>query len=308
MSDTTIINLDENESVFFKRQLEYVKAQTYDVKYPPNKALGLLPVSVEAGPAATEITWRKYDKVGYAKLVADYSKDFPRVDIYGSEQTVKVYDIGDSYGYSIMEIRRAAKAGIPLESRRAVVAREVIDNKLNSLAFLGDSDANIVGFLTYTGGTEFTVTSGVAGNTWSVKTADEILADMNGLVETVLTVTNGVESPDTMLLPLEQYLLISRKRIANDSAGKTVLTYFLENNPYIKRIEWLTELNGIGAGGKDRAIVFKNDLQHLSLEIPVPFEQFDPQQQGLTFTIPCLARTAGVIIYYPLAIAYCDGI
>ncbi len=303
-----VMNLDANESAFFKKQLEYIKAQTYDVKYPPNKALGLFPISTEAGPAATEITWRKYDKVGLAKLIADYANDFPRVDIYGSEQTVKIHDIGASYGYSIMEIRRAQKAGVPLEARRAAVAREVIDNKINQIALLGDSAAGITGFLKYTGGSQFIVTSGTNGNTWDKKSADEILADMNGLVETVLTVTNGVEAPDTMLLPLAQYLLISRKRIAADSEGKTVLKYFLENNPYIKNIEWLTELATAGSGGTTRAIVFKNDAQHLTLEVPVPFEQFEPEKRGLTYSIPCLARCAGVIVYYPLAIAFCDGI
>lgn len=303
-----VMNLDANESAFFQKQLEYVKAQTYDVKYPSNKALGLFPVSTEAGPAATEITWRRYDKVGMAKLVADYAIDFPRVDIYGVEQTVKIHDIGASYGYSIMEIRRAQKAGLPLETRRAAVAREVIDNKLNSIAMFGDASAGIQGFINYPNIIEATLASGVGGYTWDKKTADEILLDMNNLVEAVILTTNGVETPDTMILPLSQYLLISRKRIASDSEGKTVLTYFLENNPYIKRIEWMNELKGAGVGGKDRAMVFKNDAQHITFEIPVPFEQFEPEKRGLTYTIPCLARTAGIIVYYPLSVAYLDGI
>jgi len=302
------MNLDANESAFFKKSLEYVKSSTYDVKYPSNKALGLFPVSAEAGPAASEITWRQYDKVGMAKLIADYATDFPRVDIYGTEQSVKIHDIGTSYGYSIMEIRRAAMAGVALETRRAAVAREVIDKKLNDIAFSGDTSANLKGFIQYAGTTEFTVTSGAGGDTWALKTADEILADMNGLVEAVITTTNGVETPDTMLLPLTQYLLISRKRIATDSEGKTVLKYFLENNPYIKRIEWLTELATGSDTSGTRAIVFKNDAQHLTFEVPVPFEQFEADKKGLTYEIPCLARTAGIIVYYPLSIAYMDSI
>lgn len=301
-------NLDANESVFFKRQLEFVKSQTYDVKYAPNKALGLFPISTEPGPAATEITRRSYDKVGMAKMISDYATDFPRVDVYGTETTVKVHGLGASYGYSIEEIRRAQFAGVPLESRRAMAARDAIDNKLNSIALSGETTCNIAGFLNYSGITEVTVTSGAGGDTWALKTADEILADMNAIVEGILTSTNGIEQPDTMLLPLNQYLLIGRKRIASDSEGKTVMKYFLENNPYIKRIEWLTELLTAGDSSSARMMVFKNAPTHLELSIPLPFEQFEADKKGMAYEIPCYAKTAGMTIYYPASVAYMDGI
>ena len=301
-------NLDANESVFFKKQLEYILKGNYDVKYAPNKALGLFPISTEPGPAATEITRRSYDKVGMAKMISDYATDFPRVDVFGTETSVKVHGIGVSYGYSIEEIRRAQYAGVALESRRAQVAREAIENKLNTIALSGESSCNIQGFLSYPGITEVTVTSGAAGDTWALKTADEILADMNAIVEAVLTSTNGIEQPDTMLLPMSQYLLISRKRIASDSEGKTVLKYFMENNPYIKRIEWLTELSTAGDSNKARMMVFKNDSQHLEFNIPLPFEQFEADKKGMAYEIPCYAKTAGISIFYPASVAYCDGI
>lgn len=301
-------NLDANESVFFKRELEYVKAKTYDVKYAPNKALGLFPVSTEPGPAATEITYRSYDKVGMAKMIADYATDFPRVDVYGTESTIKVHALGDSYGYSIEEIRRAQRAGLSLESKRATVAREAIDNKLNTIAMSGESANNIKGFLNYSGITEVTVTSGSAGDTWDKKTADEILADMNAAVEAVLTTTNGIEAPDTMLLPLTRYLLIGRKRIGTDSDGKTVMTYFLENNPYIKRIEWLTELETSGDSSSKQMYVFKNDADHIEFFIPLPFESFEADKKGMTYEVPCMAKTAGIVIYYPLSCAFMSGI
>jgi hypothetical protein len=197
---------------------------------------------------------------------------------------------------------------MPLESKRATVAREAIDNKLNTIALSGESTCNIKGFLNYSGITEVTVTSGVAGDTWDKKTADEILADMNAAVEAVLTTTNGIEAPDTMLLPLTRYLLIGRKRIGTDSDGKTVMTYFLENNPYIKRIEWLTELETSGSGNVKQMYVFKNDADHLEFFIPLPFESFEADKNGMTYEIPCMAKTAGIVMYYPLSCAFMSGI
>jgi len=301
------MNLDANESAFFKRQLEVIKSNTYDVKWAPNKALALLPVDSSAGPGATEITWRQYTRVGYAKMVADYASDFPRVDIYGTESTIAPHDIGAAYGYSIQEIRRAQLAGVPLETRRADAARRAIEDKINTIAFSGDSDTGLVGFLSCTGGTQYTLASGTGGYTWATKTADEILADMNGVVFAAISATNGVEIPDTLLLPLSQYNQIITKRLGTNS-DTTVYDYFMKTNPYIKRIEWLNELKtGNTAGTGTRMIAFKNDADHLQLILPVPFEQFDADKKGMTYTIPCMARIGGVVTYYPLSVAYLDS-
>jgi len=302
-------NIDANESAFFKRELEVVKSKTFDVKYKPNMAFSLFPVSSEASPAAEVITWRQFSRVGMAKMVADYATDFPRVDIYGVEYSVKPKDIGSSYGYSIAEIRRAAMAGLPLETRRAEAARRAIEDKLNSIAFSGDSATNLKGFINYSGITEYTVASGGTGGTktWSTKSADQILDDMNGIVHAVVSATNGIEQPDVMLLPLEQYNLISTKRLGTDS-DTTVLEYFLKTNRYIKRVEWVTELADAGDSTTDRMMVYVNDSNHLNLEVPLMFEQYDADKSGLSYSIPCLARTAGMIIFYPASVSYADGI
>jgi hypothetical protein len=301
------MNLDANESAFFKRQLEHVKAQSYDVKWQENKALALFPVDSSAGPAATEITWRQFTRVGLAKMVSDYASDFPRVDVYGTENTIVPHDIGAAYGYSIQEIRRAQMAGFPLETRRAEAARRAIEDKINTIAFSGDSATNLKGFIGYTGITAFTLASGTGGYTWATKTSDEILTDMNGLVNAVVNGTNGVEQPDTMLLPLTQYNNIATKRLGTNS-DTTVLEYFLKTNQYIKKVLWLTELaTGNVAGTGTRAMVFKNDAEHVQLLLPVPFEQFDYDKEGMAYTIPCLARIAGIVIYYPASVAYLDS-
>ncbi len=303
-----LTRLDANESIFFKRELEYVKAGSYDIPFRANKAVSLFPVDTSAGPAATEITYRRYNKVGTAKFIADYSHDFPRVDVYGTEYTVKPKDIGDSYGYSIPEIRRAAKAGRPLEAQRAITAREIIENKIDDVAWNGDTTHNLNGFINYPGITEYTVASGTSGSyEWSAKTSDEILADMNGAVNAVVEATNGIELPDTMLLPLAQFNIINQKRLA-DNSDETVLSYFMKTNRYIKRIEWIVDLKEAGASGADRGMVFVNDSQHLTLELPAPFESFEPDKLGLEYVIPCMARTAGMIIYRPASVAYFDGI
>ena len=303
------MHLDANESAFFKRELEYVKSRSYDTKYKELKAFSLFPVSTEAGNGKTEITWRQYTGVGFAKIIADYAHDFPRVDVYGTETTTKIRGLGDSYGYSIKEIRESQATGKRLEQRKADMAKRGIEQLINSLAWTGDSTYNINGFINYPGITEYTVPNDGTGSSklWSTKTGDQINRDLMGMVAAITETTNGQEAPDTLILPVSSYMYISGLRMGTNS-DVTVLKYFLENNGFIKNVEWVPELKNAGASTTNRAMMYKKDDMHLSLEIPQPFEQFDADKKGMEYVVPCHAETAGVIVYYPLSICYADGI
>jgi hypothetical protein len=302
------MRLDRGESAFFARELEHIKTRTYDAKLKNLKALTLIPISTEAGPGATQITYRRFTSVGFAKIIADYARDFPRVDIYGEEESVKIVGIGDSYGYSIKEIRMASKAGVNLDQRRAQAARRAHDDKINAMALRSVPEAGTHGLIDYPGLTEATIPADGAGGVkgWNSKTVDQILRDINLLTDSVMLPTFGRETPNTLLLPLKNYNLLANTRLGDNTT--TLLKYIQDNNPHLKTIDWLLELSGAGEGGSDRCMVGTFDEEHITLEIPQPFEQFEPQQEGMEYTIACHSECAGVIVYYPMAFAYADGI
>lgn len=302
-------HLDSNESAFFNRELAYVKSKSYDAKYAELKGLKLIPISTEAGAGVNEIVYRQYRGVGFAKVIADYAKDFPRVDVYGEEKSVKVNGIGDSYGYSIKEIRASQRTGKNLDQRRAITARRAHDEQMNKMALKTDTVNGTNGLLNYPGITEIALQADGTGSSkkWKDKTADQIVRDISNMVDAVMVPTSAREIPDTLLLPITQYNDIATRRIGEDGT-KTLLKYILENSPYIKKIDWLAELKGVGADNSDRAMVGIFDEEHVTLEIPQPFEQFEAQQEGMEFSIPCHSECAGTIIYYPLAFAFADGI
>jgi hypothetical protein len=300
--------LDRGESVMFARDLEHIKSRTYDAKLTELKATAIIPVSTEAGPAATEIVFHRYTGVGFAKIIFDYAKDFPRVDVYGEEDSSKIKSIGVSYGYSIQEIRSSQKAGKNLDQRRAAAARRAHEEKINSLALKSAPELGTRGLLDYPGITEATIPANGTGNSkrWNTKTVDQILADINLLTDSVMLPTYGREVPDTLLLPLSIYNLLANTRLGDNET--TLLQYILNNNPHLTKIDWLLELAGAGEGGSDRILIGKFDEEHITLEIPQPFEQFDAQQNGMEYVIPCHSRCGGVIIYYPMSFAYADGV
>ena len=278
--------LDSNESVFFNRELAFVKSKSYDAKYAELKGLMLIPISTEAGAGVNEIVYHQYRGVGFAKVIADYAKDFPRVDIYGEEKSVKVKGIGDSYGYSIKEIRASNRTGKGLDQRRAITARRAHDEQMNKMALKSDKVNGTFGLLDFPGITEVTLQADGTGSskTWASKTPDQIVRDINDMVNAVMEPTSAREVPDTLLLPIAQYNDISSRRIG-EAGEKTLMKYILENSPYIKRIDWLSELKNFGAGNTNRAMVGRFDEEHITLEIPQSSLKLSRKEWNLQFLV-----------------------
>lgn len=299
--------LDVTETAFAKRELEKVKTKTYDTKYKNLKAMQLIPVSTEVPSGTPYIIWYSYSKTGTAKIISDYAHDFPRVDVFKTEEQSKVHGMGDSYGYSIVEIRRSSIAGASLDTRRANTARRAMDELFDNLAWFGSTVFGIQGFFDYPGITEYVTPNGAGGNPeWPTKTPDEVIADLTGLTDAVSVPTKGREEVDTILLPRVRYNYIKNTKMSTNS-DKTILTFFLSNNPGVA-IMVLNELDGQGVGASQRMIGYTRDADHLTQEIPQPFEQFEPQKKGMSWVIPCHAEFGGVIVYYPQSVAFADDI
>ena len=320
----------DDASVFFARELDYVKSQSYDVEYPELTALTLFPQTSEADEGANTITYYTYDRTGLAKIIDNYSTDLPRADVTGKPSIAMIKSLGDSYGYSAQEVRASRLAGKSLDARKGESARYQIDNLTNKIAWRGDEDSGLMGVLSAGQNIPlYTIGAGGTSNKtkWTEKTADEILADINGMAKQVARTTKNVERPDTLCVPAEVYMDISTRRIPDTSI--TVKKFILDNAPYIREIVSAAELdadstetnpyavagtytiNGssvVFATGVGVAFLFKNDVKKLALENPMPFRQYPAQVKNLETTIPCEARTAGVIVYYPLSALIAVGV
>lgn len=316
-SEGTRFDSEDDASVFFARELDHVKAESYDVEYPEFTALNLFPVSNDTDPGAETVTYYTYDKTGLASVIDNYSTDLPRADVTGKPSYAQVKSIGDSYGYSAQEMRASRMAGKSLDARKAESARYQIDNLTNKIAWRGDDASGLMGVLS-TGQNVplYTITNGASNKAdWANKTADEILADINGMQKQVARVTKNVERPDTLCVPSDVYMDISTRRIPDTAT--TVKAFLLANAPYLKDIVSAAELDADAvdtnpyakdSDGKGVAFLFKNDKRKMALENPMLFMQYPLQVKGLETIIPCEARTAGVIFYYPLSALIAVGV
>ena len=315
-SSGTRFDSEDEASVFFARELDYVKAKSYDVEYPELTAIGLFPISQEADEGAETITYYTYDKAGIAKVISNYSTDLPRADVDGKPSTAVIKSLGTSYGYSAQEMRASRLAGKSLDSRKAEAARYAVDNATNKIAWAGDEDSGLMGVLSTGQNIPLYTIPTVNGKTkWTEKSADEILDDINGMAKAVATLTKNVERPDTLCLPAEVYMHIATKRIPDTDS--TVLSFIQDHSPYIKNIVNAAELDATSvgtnpyaaaSGGQGVAFLFTNNERKLSLENPMLYTQYPVQIRNLETVVPCESRTAGVIVYYPLSAMIAVGV
>ena len=298
---------DANESMFFARQLEAIKAQTYDVKRANLNALQLMPVSTDVPEGATTITYRQYDTVGMAKVIANYANDLPRADVTGKEFTSNIRSIGNAFGYNTQEIRSAIFAGVNLPARKAMAATRAHQEKINALAFTGDADHGLPGLISNTNVPEVTLLADGTGTskTFASKTADKIVRDVNSLINKIISQSKGVHRATEVWMPVEQYALIATTQ--NSTASDTTILAFLQQVHPGVTFRQVVELDGAGAVGADRMYAIENSRDNWAIEIPMMMKMYSPQQKGLEFEVPVESRFGGVIIEYPLALVFADG-
>ena len=301
----------EDASIFFARELDYIKSKSYDKIYPEFTALNNFPITHEVPEGAETMTYYSYEKTGMAAIISNYATDLPRADVKGSPTTAYVKSIGDSYGYSIQEMRASRMAGKSLDTRKAEAARYAIDRKTNEIAFAGDKEHKLMGMLSsdnniplYTLATVETKTS------WKDKSAAEILADINGMFAYQSRITQDVERADTLALPPAVFIDISTRQIPN--TGYTVKRFLLENAPYLKNIITAPELSAENKAtnpyGVDVAMLYTNSADKFSLDIPIAFYQYPLQNRNLEVIVPCEERVAGIVLYYPLSALLAVGV
>lgn len=311
-TETLRFDSAEDASIFFARELDYIKAKSYDKVYPEFTALNHFPITHEVPEGAETTTYYSYEKTGMAAIISNYATDLPRADVKGSPSTAHIKSLGDSYGYSVQEMRASRMAGKSLDTRKAEAARYANDRLQNRIAFAGDEKNNLVGILSKNNNIPLYTLKTVDGDktAWADKSASEILDDVNGMFKMQSKLTQDVERPDTLALPPDVYIDISTRQIPN--TGFTVKKFLLENAPYLKEIISAPELGetnkDMNPYAKNVAFLYTNSEEKFSLEIPMAFYQYPLQNRNLEVVVPCESRTAGIIMYYPLSAMLAVGV
>lgn len=293
---------DAQETMLFARMLETIKARVYETKYPELKGRRFVPEGNEAGPATQHLTYRVWNDYVMAKVVGNGSTDIPLVASSAAEVSVKPFVVADGYQFTVDDLRAAQAAGVPMEARYARAVRMGIELLREEHTAFGIPEGNVYGLLNHPNIATVTLPNGAWNNI--ATTGEQILADLNFVVTSMLVSTNEIFAGDTLLLTVEAFRLISTK-LLNSANGSniSVLQAFQAQNPGITVDTW-SKLRTAGPNGAPRALFYKRDSEVLEFEVAIPFEQMPVEVRALTYTTVCRARWFGVQIQYPAALSY----
>lgn len=301
--DACEVRLDVNETAHFARQLEFVKAQTYDIEFGKLKSLQFIPLDTSVPEGADSVTYQQWDEVEAAAVVANMADDLPQVDVFATEFTSTVKSLGSSYVWSIQDIRRAAMAGTDFQLRKARAARMSIDRRIDEIGANGIPEANTTGLLNNVNVPVFVFPNAGA---WDAIATNLVLENLNALAQSIVDATIEVEEPNAMIIPTTEFGIIAATPMLGGDGTDTILQVFLKNSPYITNIDQWSKAEGGGAGGANRFVCYDRSDRVLQFNMPLLFESLPPQPKNLAFMVPVHARAGVVEMHYPLAAAYAD--
>ncbi len=297
-------NMDAAESAFFDRQLEFIFTQTYDIKFAELKARRFIPTGTSAHPGSTSVTYRQFTEVGRARVGSHKSDKPPRVDVNGLEFSRPVREIEASYGWTFKEIKSAQMANNNLNGRRASACRRAIEREMDEIAAIG---APLVGITSGALNEPASTIDPSAGSWTAPAAADTIILEVSVMWQGIIDDTLEVETADTLLLPGQEWAHIATTP-RSATSDTTILSFIRNSFPDLTSIDTWHRLSTAGAGSVRRAMLYHRSPDILTNEIPNDFEQLPVQMDGMQFVVNCMASTAGVAVYYPLAVRYLDGI
>jgi hypothetical protein len=307
--------LDATESYFFQNQLKSVDQKMYEKKYAELAARRHFPTQDGVDEGMKVYEYRTLDRVGRAQWIADPSQDLPRVGALGETALVKIKDCGASYGYTIKEIKTAAKLGVPLDATLAFGARKAIEQEIDEALSIGNTAQGLVGALKIASGTtSFTPGTKAAGGTsWGTITApnatgDEVYADIVGICAAIVKALkgNGAWQKFRVLLPVDAYNYAGWIRMGPDTPT-TALQAALAH-PNVESVQGWHRCDTAGSGSVTRMMAYPYDADVLACLVPQEIRSEAAQLRNLSYVVPVTASCGGVVCRYPVAVSYGDSI
>lgn len=302
---------------FLISQQSIIEPTVYQMRYQEIQYPNLIPVDTSAPEWINSVTYFSMDGVGQAQWFSGKAHDMPNVDLSREKFETGVHMAGIGYGYDLEELGKAQLIGMNLTGDKASLARRVSEEKIDQVAFGGDTAKGFTGLVNASTPTATTAPADGTGSatTFASKTPDQVLRDINAQLTGMFTGTLGGEIADTLLLPYSVLLDLSTRRI--DAVNQTTILEWIEkNNIYTRTTGQALTIRGLfgyldtaGASSTKRMVAYRRSPDVLKMHVPMPFRFFPAWQTGpMRFDVPGVFRLGGVDIKRPKAVRYLDGI
>lgn len=252
-----------------------------------------------------------------AALIQEAANDIPAVQADFEKDSVKTFIWGHYLDISYIQQQKLQQIALNLEDVLNKGIHLFYDKTVDKSVYKGFPVHGTTGLINNPSITRKSAAASKASASstkWEDKTADEILAEINGMLTDVWTANDCADDaiPNHILLPTAKFGDILTRKVG-DNGDKSILTYILENNLckqnggtlIISPCKWC---NGAGTGGTDRMVAYVNQEQHLRFDITVPLRRLQTEISSLMFKTPYVSQFSAVNFIYPTTVEYVDGI
>ena len=250
-------------------------------------------------------------------LIFEAANDIPVIQADMSKSVARCFNFAEYMAFSAMDGEKMREVGRDPETFLNKGIRLHCDKVIDRNAYLGFTRAASTGLCNNPNVTRISAAPHTTGGTdtqWFLKTADEILEDINTAISTLWR-ENDCSSdalPNHILIPVEQFGSLVTRKVSEDSE-RSILTYVLENNLTVQQGGELTIspckwCSGVGSNYSDRMVVYMNRVDRICFNLTQPLRRMDTEYAEMRIKIPYIAQFSEVRFLYPSTVRYLDGI
>lgn len=295
---------------FYISQLAAVEPRIYETKYPNINFQELIPVNSSIPEWADSVPYISYDAVTLGKFIGANADDLPNVAMKAKKDNVPVGYAGNSFEYSLDELRKSQQLRMPIDITLATAARRGAEEHMQRVAYFGDADRNMYGLFNHPNVTvDATSTLDWKG---SGVTGKKILDEINGWIGDVWNQSKGVHVPNTMVMAANRWTFLATTMATEYAPDKTLLEILQAQNLYTRMtgqpmtIVPRFQLDGAGTSGKDRVLIYEKNADNLVMYIPMFWRPTAPQPRNLKIKVPAEYKVSGTEFRYPMSAEYFD--
>ncbi|KDC23925.1 PF09950 family protein [Bordetella bronchiseptica F4563] len=295
---------------FYVSQLAYLEPRIYATKYPNINFQELIPVDSSVPEWADSVPYISYDAVTLGKFIGANADDLPNVAMKAKKDNVPVGYAGNSFEYSLDELRKSQQLRMPIDITLATAARRGAEEHMQRVAYFGDADRNMYGLFNHpnvTSDATSTLNWKAAGTTGKM-----ILDEINGMIGDVWNQSKGVHVPNTMVMAASRWTFLATTMATEYAPDKTLLEILQAQNLYTRMtgqpmtIVPRFQLESAGASGKDRILIYEKNAENLVMYIPMFWRPTAPQPRNLKIKVPAEYKVSGTEFRYPMSAEYFD--
>ena len=312
-----MVKTTDSSLAFLTSQLDALDPKLYEPLYNVTWGRDIkLRSGVNFGHESTSFVRVNYGsngtlKAGGMPFIADNATTLNNVTVNGERVVLPMRLLGLELAYSSVELDRSQLLGANIDTQKFNALNTAYQMATDQMVYVGTDE-----FGTATNGllnsADVALTTATGGEWLENTTADVILAEINGAIETAWKSTGYAVCPSKVLLPPEKFALIASKKVG-DAGEKSVLS-FIEDNALslringqkveIQPVKWLS---GLSTNGKGRMVIYTNEEDKVRFPM-VPIRREATYHKGINFIAPYIWAFGEVEFVQPETAIYVDGI